>query len=158
MKKFQFKLQAVLIVRQRAEQVALELYGRAVLNRQEAMRMLTEIEHRLVKMRQEWQEQMRAGCSGGHLREAQGFDQVLEVERQRRDRVLARAEIEVNQAFLKVVRSRQQREMVETHRAHQRSRYDQAVGVEERKEIDDMINSRASTLGAWRSASDLKPS
>src|SRR6185436_18232796 len=54
MKKFQFKLQAVLTLRQREEQVALEGYSRALQSRQAAAERLAEIERDLSESRRQW--------------------------------------------------------------------------------------------------------
>src|SRR6266511_1576157 len=54
MKRFEFKLQAVLTLRQRAEQAELEKYSRSLQHRQGAAERLAETEMELCEARRQW--------------------------------------------------------------------------------------------------------
>lgn len=142
MKRFEFKLQAVLTLRQRAEQVALEKYSRAIQHRQGAAMRLEEAEMELSQARRQWLNALADGCPAARAAQMLGFCQMLEGRKRQCEQTLTLADVELNQASQKMLLARQQREAVETFLARQRERYDRQLLDEERKLIDDLVNRR----------------
>lgn len=143
MKRFEFKLQAVLTLRQRAEQTALEKYSRALQHRQAAANRLEEAEMELSEARRQWLNALADGCPAARAAQMLTFCHAIEERKQQFEQTLTLAEVELNQASQKMLFARQQREAVETFLSRQRDRYDRALREEERKMIDDLVSRRS---------------
>ena len=139
MKRFQFKLQAVLTLRLRAEQQALELYARAIETRQAASDQVTEAESALCETRRRWLNELADGCPAARAAQMLGYCHHLEERKQQAEQALALAESEMTKASESVLHARQQREVVEKHFSRERDHYDRELQVEERKLIDEMV-------------------
>jgi flagellar FliJ protein len=142
MKRFEFKLQAVLTLRQRAEQAELEKYSRAIQNRQAAADRLTESEMELSEARRQWLNALADGCPAVRAAQMLGFCHLLEERKRQCEQTLNRADVELNQASQRMLLARQQREAVEKFLSRQRERYDRLLREEERKMIDDLVSRR----------------
>ena len=142
MKRFEFKLQAVLTLRQRAEQTALEKYSRAVQHRQAAATRLEEAEMQLSEARRQWWNALADGCPAARAAQMLTFCHSIEERKRQCEQTLTLADVELNQASQKMLFARQQREAVETFLARQRDHYDRELRDEERKMIDDLVNRR----------------
>jgi flagellar FliJ protein len=142
MKRFEFKLQAVLTLRQRAEQAALEKYSRAIQHRQGAATQLEEAEMELSQARRQWLNALADGCPAARAAQMLGFCHMIEERKRQCEQTLTLAEVELNQASQKMLFARQQREAVETFLSRQRERYDRQLQDDERKMIDDLVNRR----------------
>jgi len=157
MKKFQFKLQAVLTLRQREEQTALEAYSRAMQQRQAAGDRLAEVERDLSESRRQWLNALADGCPAVRAVQLQAFCHSLETHRQEREQAVHRADIELNQTSHRLLLARQQRESVERYLERQRAEHERQLRIEERKLIDDLVGRRPPpvsfsgrvTPGAW---------
>jgi flagellar FliJ protein len=150
MKKFQFKLQAVLTLRQRAEQSALEAYSRALLVRKTAMTKLAETEKHLARAWADLRQQLAEGCAAARAQKAQEYCRLLGQQKQKGEQLLSQAEVELNRAFQKMILARQDRETVEQHLAGQRERHDRALLAEERKLIEDIVQRRSALAISWK--------
>jgi flagellar export protein FliJ len=142
MKRFAFKLQAILTLRQRAEQAALEKYARAIDHRQTCAVRLGEEEMELSEARRQWLNALADGVPAVRAAQMLGFCHLLEERKRQCEQTLELADIELNRSSHAMLLARQQREAVETLMARQRERYDQQMIDEERKMIDDLINRR----------------
>jgi flagellar export protein FliJ len=142
MKRFAFKLQAVLTLRQRAEQVALEKYARAIEHRQLCAATLADAEMELSEARRQWLNALADGVPAVRAAQMLGFCHLLEERKRQCEQTLELADIELNRSSQAMLQARQQREAVETLMARQRERYDHRMIEEERKMIDDLINRR----------------
>lgn len=142
MKRFEFKLQAVLTLRQRAEQAALEKYSRAIQNRQTAADGVAHCDMELSEGRRQWLNALADGCPAVRAAQMLGFCHLLEERKRQSEQALLLADIELNQASQKMLFARQQREAVEKFLERQRERYDRELRDEERKLIDDLVNRR----------------
>jgi flagellar export protein FliJ len=154
MKRFHFKLQAVLTLRQRAEQVALEKYARAIQHRQACASTLGEAEMELSDARRQWLNALADGITAVRAAQMLGFCHLLEERKRQCEQTLNLADIELNRSSQAMLQARQQREAVETLMARQRERYDHRVIEEERKMIDDLINRRPPAPPPGQPASD----
>ena len=142
MKRFEFKLQAVLTLRQRAEQSALEKYSRAIQTRQAAADRLAESEMELSEARRIWLNALADGCPAVQAAQLLGYGHMIEERKRQCEQTLGLADIDLNQASQKMLFARQQREAVETFMDRQRESYDQQLREEERKLIDDLVSRR----------------
>lgn len=145
MKRFEFKLQAVLTLRQRAEQGALAHYARAIQHRQAVAGRFEEAEMALSEARRQWLNVLADGCPAARAAQVLGYCHLLEERKRQCEQTLSLAEVELNQASQKMLFARQQREAVETFHAGQRERYDRKVREEEQKLLDDLVNRRPVT-------------
>ena len=139
MKRFHFKLHAVLILRQRAEQRALEHLGTAARARQAAAEQVTAAGRELTEARRRWLHEMADGCPA--LRAAQMLEWCRELEQRQEQAggILQRAELLLAQASQQMLLARQQREVVEKYQDGQRDLYERELLAEERKLIDDLV-------------------
>lgn len=142
MKRFEFKLQAVLTLRQRAEQAALEKYGRAIQHRQAAAVRFKETEMELSEARRQWLNILADGCPAARAAQMLEYCHAVEERKRQCEQTLSLAEVELNQTSQRMLFARQQREAVETFLARQRERYDRKVREEDQKMMDDLVNRR----------------
>ena len=142
MKRFQFKLQAVLTLRQRAEQTALENYSRAIQARQTAAGRVAESEMQLSEARRQWLHELADGCPAARAAQSLEFCRVLEDRKGQCDRALNLADLDLNRASQAMLLARQQREALEKLLARQRANHERHLRDEERRLIDDLIGRR----------------
>ncbi|HUI06966.1 MAG TPA: flagellar export protein FliJ [Verrucomicrobiae bacterium] len=142
MKRFRFSLQSVLTLRQRREQTALEHYGRAVSERQQAVEAL-----RVARV--EWETICRlrtallgSDAAAGDLARAQAYCRAMEETVVRYELDVLRAQRGVEQSWQKLLEARRAREVVDKYGQRQRESYDRAVQREEQKALDEMAQRR----------------
>src|SRR5438552_1137789 len=138
MKRFQFNLQAVLTLRQREEQKAMEAYARELLGRQQALVRLGEIEAELDQARTEWRQDAKDGCSAFKLVQAQLGHTRLSERRNLCVRNLSEAERRTHAALAAMLEGRQQRRIVDKYYDKRRAEYDRNVIAMEQKESDEL--------------------
>ncbi len=143
MKRFEFKLQAVLTLRQRAEQAAMEKYSRAIMHRQAAASAVESAEMELSETRRQWLNALADGCPAAQAVQMLGYCHLMEERKRQCEQTLNLAEVELNQSSQRMLFARQQREAVETCLRQARERHDQELRVEERKLIDDLVGRRS---------------
>ncbi len=154
MKRFIFKLQAVLTLRQRAEQAALEKYARAIEHRQVCAASLAEAEMELSEARRQWLNALADGVPAARAAQMLGFCHLLEERKRQREQTLNLADVELNRSSQGMLQARQQREAVEKLMARQRERYDRRRIEEERKLVDDLVNRRPPVTLSGQPASE----
>ena len=142
MKKFRFTLQAVLTLRQRAEQAALESYGRALRARAAAQPPLAEVAAELPAVWALWRAQLDGGCPAAEAAQTRSYCGALEERKTKCEAALHLAERELDAASRTLLKARQGREAVEQLQSAQHERHARALRLEERKEIDDLVNRR----------------
>jgi len=142
MKRFEFKLQAVLTLRQRTEQAALEKYGRAIQHRQTTAAKLADAEMELSEARRLWLNELADGCPAVRAAQLLAFCHHLEEYKRQCEQTLNLADVELNQASQRMLLARQEREAVEQLMTRQRERHDRQAREEEQKLIDDLVNRR----------------
>jgi len=154
MKRFKFKLQAVLTLRQRAEQTALEQLARAIQTRQRAALQLSDCDMELSESRRRWLNALADGCPAAQAAQNQAYCRALEERRRHLDQGLHAADLELQQASQRMLLARQQREAVERYLQRQRDQYDRLLRLEERKMLDDLLSRRPAVSPAGRSPSE----
>lgn len=145
MKRFHFKLQAVLTLRQRAEQLALEQLGAAARVRQSAAAQVTAADMALSEARRRWLHEMADGCPALRAAQILTWCRELEGRKQQCEEALRQAELLVGQRQQQLLHARQQREVVEKYQGGQRDLYERELLTEERKLIDDLVQ----RTGSW---------
>ena len=138
MKKFRFSLQAVFTVLQQREQAALEVYAKALAERQRASEKLSDAQR---QCRQAWdfnRQRVLSGARAVQLTQA-GESCVLAKElEERRAGALLCAQRVVDGALETLLEARQSREAVDKFRARQQERYNREAQREEQKVIDEL--------------------
>lgn len=150
MKRFHFSLQALLTLRQRAEQKALEKYASALLARQRALERADAVRHEQNEWWARRRQELAKGCSAGSLDQWCASNHNLNEQRKAAENGVAQAEVSTNQALQSMLLARRDREAVEKHLHRERERYQRALGQEEQKILDDMANRRVFTLSSTR--------
>lgn len=149
MKKFRFTLQALLTVRQQAEQKALESYSRALAARQEAHQRLLAANRELAQASDDLARELAEGAPAARASLSRAWCQVLETRQQHAARSLQEAEAALQQAHRSMLATRQDREAVENFQDQQHQRYDRQLLREEQKVLDDLVSSRFVPAVAW---------
>ena len=123
MKRFEFKLQAVLTLRQRAEQAALEKFARASQLRSSANLRLQEADMTLSDSRRLWLNALADGCPAARASQFLAYSHSLEDRKRLAEQSLCLAEVELHRASQSLLAARQQREALESLHARQHQRY-----------------------------------
>ncbi|HTI70339.1 MAG TPA: flagellar export protein FliJ [Candidatus Limnocylindria bacterium] len=138
MKPFQFKLAALLTIRQKEEQAKLELYAKAMQTRQVALEARNAVERAVEVLRDEVRQSMRLGCSANVLSQFQGYGLRLSDDLRAANERLAATERSLAAALGQLQVARRGRETVEKFQERERAVYDREVLVEEQKLLDEM--------------------
>ena len=151
MKRFEFRLQAVLTLRHRAEQEALELYGQAIRHRDAIAQHLHLRELDLSDNRRRWLNEMSDGCPAVQAAQTLAYCHQLEELRVQAERELSQADARLTQVSERMLTARQHREAVENLFQHQQTEHEALVRLEEQKMLDDLVGRRSPVSVAGRS-------
>lgn len=138
MKRFIFRLQAVLTLRQRSEQEALEAYAHAMRQHQAATEVLKQCEMELSDARRQWLHDMADGCPAIHAAQVLAYCHSIEERRTEFQSALDRSAAELSLASQRMLSTRQQREAVEQFMERQRAQHEQDVRIEEQKLMEEL--------------------
>jgi flagellar protein FliJ len=150
MKPFRFSLEAVATTRRRLEQVALENYAQALLQRQSALTQLESAQHRLDAAWLRLRQTLTTGSAAAKVRQLRAESLWLETERTQCEETLAQAERAVSAALQQMLAARQQREAVEKFRGRQRATYDRDVQRDTQKFLDELASQRTPSARDWQ--------
>lgn len=143
MKPFHFTLEAVRTVRQRQEQVALEQYAQALLNRRQAADRLEAIEGELNECWRELRGELAEGFAASKAAQAHDYHRILAKRRDEAIAALGIAERRVNAAMQTMLAARQQREIVDKSCEKQKARHQREQFRGEQKIMDDLAGRRS---------------
>jgi len=143
MKAYEFNLEPVQTVRRREEQVALEAYARALVDRTRASDGVRSAERVLASERAEWQRRAGDGCQAGVLAHRASGCQILVRQLEDRIRLLGEAERIVQQRLQDVLRTSQRLEAVNKLEVRGRQAHAAAAAREEQKFLDELAQRRA---------------
>jgi flagellar export protein FliJ len=146
MKRFQSSVQALLTLRQRAEQSALERYAHALLERQKALEKVEAVHAQQSAWWVRRREELDRGCSGGSLVQWSASDSRLREQRQKAEAALADAEVSVNQTLQQMLQTRRDRETAEKYLQRQRELFNRQIGREEQKALDELASRSRSAI------------
>ena len=154
MKPFRFTLEAVATVRKRFEGQALESYAQALMFRQQALTRLETVQRGLNAAWDHLRRELATGCPAAEMTRLRRHSQELDEERKRREAVLQKAEIAVNQTLHLMLKARQQREVVDKLRGQHRARHERDTAREMQKFLDELTTQRTLPALAWRTTAD----
>ena len=146
MKAFRFTLQAVLTLREREEQQALEHYARTVEAWERARQALTQTEGRLDAVCREWAQAMQQGCPAGKLAHLRAYSQGLETEKREREKTLEAARQQAARAWQQFLEARHARQVLERFRQWQQRDYLRRARRREQRVLDDLAALRRMAL------------
>lgn len=138
MKPFKFTLQAVLTLRERAEQQALHEYSKALRALDVARRRVETAQEELAAVWRQLQEALDRPCRADELRRLQDFCDAVVQRKKDLDIALALARNRADRAFAKYLVAHQARALVEQHFENQKSRHDRERRKHEQKLLDDL--------------------
>ncbi len=142
MKKFQFNLEAVQIVRNRATNEALENYARALKARAGAEAALAETESALREQLEQWRKRMGKTFAPSDMLQHEHARTMLEARRNERIKQLRDAIQTATQAQSAFQLARQKSDVVERFHDRQRRDFNLALLKEEQHLLDDLAGSR----------------
>ena len=138
MKKFRFSLQAVFTVLQQREQAALEVYAKAITERERAAERLAEAQRQCQEAWDFNRQRVMSGSSAAQLTQAGQYSVRAKDHQERRAEALRRTQQVVDGALKTLLEARRSREAVDKFRARQQERYNRESQREEQKVIDDL--------------------
>jgi len=147
MKKFRFSLEAILLLREREEQRAVEKFMRASAAHRERLERLEDAERDFAKAAAELREKSARGIPGMELRQMQGHLGALEDLRKERARAAAESQAALGQARDELAAARRRKEVIDRFREKQRRKHAEAARLEELKFLDELAAGRAA-MGA----------
>lgn len=150
MKRFRFTLQALLTVRQRQEQVAMERYAAALQAQRRAAELLQSAEGEWVAAVRQVREEMARGTVADRLRQLGDHFQVLTRHRDEAADRAAAADRAVPPALREMLEARRRREAVEEFQTKQRLRHQRESLRHEGKQLDELAQRRSFGCLAWR--------
>ena len=156
MKRFKFRLEAVLTLRKREENVAMEKYASAVQEREAAASDLKRAESELSVARSDFHQDSQRGVAAERFAWMSDYFKHLERKCETGKRQLQARTESVKNALNGLMLAKRNREIVERFRDQQWKRFRQDFLREEEKLIEDLANRRASTsraFGAFNNAS-----
>lgn len=150
MKRFRFTLQALLTVRQRAEQLAQERYAARIANQERARKALNLAEATLATAATTLRQQMGRGLLAAELAQRHTHLRTLEWSRAQAEEGCRSASRAVEPALREMLEARRRREAVEQFRRRQLQRHDREVQREDNRLLDEFALRRATPSLVWR--------
>lgn len=151
MKRCRFPLQALLTVRQRREQEALEQYAQALLERRRVFENLQALQQELARAWEQSRRLMQTGGCAAEVCRVHAYNRSLEQLRDEFTLALAHAERRVNAALHDMLRARRERELVERCRDKQQARHTREQDRRERRFLDEIAVRLTGPSVGWRS-------
>lgn len=152
MKKFRFTLDAVRVVRQRAEKEALEAYSAALSARQKAFDKVEAVRLQQAEASEQTRQEMTAGCTSGRLRLRQSFHESLRISLRECESRFAQAEMVQQNAMQRLVQAKQGREVVDKAFERQQAGHAKQVMMEEARLLDELAQRQLPTSLRWQNA------
>jgi flagellar export protein FliJ len=150
MKSFQFRLQAVLTLREQAEQAAQQRCARAYEAVERATGRLRSAEAAIAAVDELRGRELSAGARADRLEQLGNYTVLLHERRTVLVRELAEARGQAEAARRQLLFATQQRETLERLRQRQRRKHDYAAAQAEQKLLDDLAGRRETLLDTWR--------
>jgi flagellar export protein FliJ len=138
MKPFRFRLQAVLILREKEEATALENYAEAHRQQMRATGLLSEARESLLSAQLLRNKQVEGGCRIWDMNQHDGFVKGLGQRVREEELALARAKAKAERAFEQVLNSRQKREVITKCRDRDHAKHQLEQRAYEQKAQDEL--------------------
>lgn len=153
MKAFRFRLQAVLTLREQAEQAAQQHLARALTVVEQAARRVREAETAIAGCEDLRRQRLAAGARAAELEQYRRYGSLLEERRTLLARELGEAQRKAEAARHQLMEATQRREALDRLRARQRQAQEYAAGREEQKALDDLARRGFALAEAWPQSS-----
>ncbi len=150
MKRFRFTLQALLVLRQRHEQQAMEAYAATLLARRQAAERLARIEEEMASAAKSLRSRISGTTLAGDLAQLQGHYRALDGRRAEAACALEAAEQTLRPALQRMIEARRQREVVDDCRDKQSARHEKERLRQEDKLQDEFALRRFAPALVWR--------
>lgn len=144
MKRFRSRVNALRELRQRREDEALQIHARALRARQSAEERLRSSLQALARHQEEVQAELMSGCPASRLAQQDGYRCLLEQRCQESRRQFDEATTAAAASLQTVLRSRQDREVVERFHAKELADHQREQLREDQKSLDEMALRRRS--------------
>jgi flagellar export protein FliJ len=138
MKRFRFTLQALLTVRQRTEQQALEEYAAVLLELRKTADQVKALHREHADWRRYWHDQVTQPQAAAELVRWQDCGRQIAARLQRAEAVHRSAQAQCRSALEKMLLARRDREAVETHWQRQRELFKRELGRLEQRDLDEI--------------------
>jgi flagellar protein FliJ len=152
MKAFRFRLQAVLTLREQAEQVAQQRCARAYAAVESALTRVQSVEAEVDATEQAHRAQLAAGPRAGQLDQLQLYAGLLHERCRQLARELAEARRRADDAQRQLLLATQQREALERLRGRQRRAHDYQAARGEQQTLDELVGRGPALSEAWKTS------
>lgn len=142
MKPFRYSLQALLALRQRGEQHALELHAQALMGRQLALDQLHAVRRVQEESWSRWRMEAGQPCTASVLIQWDLGNRTLSEREQSAEAAVRRSVVAVDQSLRKLLVARRDRQAVDNHMEKQRLAYKSEISRQEQKASDDLAQRR----------------
>jgi flagellar export protein FliJ len=149
MKPFRFTLEAVRIVRQRHEQLAMEEYAQALFSSRQAEDQLEAVRRELDAGCEELRKLLAKSCPVSKAAQTQQYLKSVEKRLNECARALEQAKLRADAALDAMLAARQQREIVDKFFARQKTRHEREELREEQKLLDELAGRRPTSILSW---------
>ena len=150
MRAFRFRLQAVLTLREQAEQIAQQRCARAYAAMEKAADRVRSAEAEIDATDQAHRAQVIASPRAGQLDQLRVYASLL--HERRRPPAGAEARRRADEAWRQLLLATQQREGLERLRGRQRRVYDYQSARAEQQTLDELVGRGSALSGAWKAA------
>lgn len=144
MKPFRFSLQAVLTLRQRQEQGALQEYGAALRSYREGVNAMETAQREMEHAWRSLQQELNRGSHAGRLHWAGEYCRGLEQKCEKQRREVKRLESRLESRRQALLKAQAEREAVEKFHDRQRRYHQLEVRRAEEKAVEDLLQGRQS--------------
>ena len=148
MKAFGFRLQAILTLREQAEQAAQQRCGRAYAAVETAAARVRAAEAEIEAAAQTHYAQLAAGPRAGQLEQLRAYATVLQHRHRQLTRELAEARQRADEAWRQLLLATQQREALERLRGRQRRAHAYQTARAEQQTLDELVG-RGPRRASW---------
>ena len=146
MKPFRFTLQALCTLRERQEQLALQVYAKALQGREAARAKVAAIQQELEAGWEDFRRQARGDCLASELARMRGYCQSVEQRKQVFEHAAKVAQNKADQAFTSLLATRQARAVVDKFHENQKRVHERERRRHDQHALDDMANHQDALL------------
>jgi flagellar export protein FliJ len=152
MKAFRFRLQAVLTLREQAEQAAQQRCARAYAAVESSVARIRSAEAEIDAAKQAQQAQLAVGQRAGQLDQSRLYAHLLYERHRQLARELAEARRRADEAWRQLLVATQQREALERLRGRQQRIHDYQATRAEQQALDELVGRGPALSGAWKTS------
>ncbi len=149
MKRFRFSLQALLLVREREEQVCAERYAVALQQRQDAKEAFARADANVRTTAESLRERVSRGLPAREFVQAQEHFRAVETRRRDARQALEAAERKVHAALREMLDARRRHELVERYRCKQKLRHERDAARHEARVQDELGLRKFAPARVW---------